>query len=173
MPATGKVTTTLGEFADQADDVEGGAVALRIKAPVPPQLVDNLRKLRKLELLTDEVVWSLVAQAPIDPLGVYGAMKDMGTWAFSGVDFTMVQVLAKAKDVPVALMRIDLMSDAITFVALEKGLLVQVSIIEPGFMEELLRRPGATEGTVLALIQHHMKGAIDKGLANAGVSMMR
>jgi hypothetical protein len=173
MTFTGKVTTTLGEFADQADDVEGGAVALRIKAPVPPQLVDNLRKLRKLELLTDEVVWSLIAQAPIDPLGVYGAMKDMGVWAFSGVDFTMVQVLAKAKDVPVALMRIDLMSDDITFVALEKGQLVQVSVIEAAFMEETLRRPGATETSVLALIQQHMKGAIDKGLLNAGVSAMR
>lgn len=165
---------TLGQFVENIEDVEDASVSLRAKAPVPPKLVENLRSLKKLELLTDEVVWSLLAQAPIDPLGVYGAMKGMGAWAFSPIDFTMVQVLAKTKDMPVALMRIDLMSDDIVFVALdEKKQLVQVSIIEADFLAAKMATPGTTEQSVLALIQQHMKGAIDTGLKNAGLTVMR
>jgi hypothetical protein len=160
-------TLSLGEYADSALDLEVAHVTVKIQSPMP-RLVDNLKTLRKLELLTDEVVMSLLAQAPIDPLGIYGAMKYMGAWAFSPLDFTMVQIIAKKGDAPVALMRIDLMSDDITFVALEKGQLVQVSVLEADFIAEKLRTPGTTEGTILTLIQTHMKEAIDKGLRNAG-----
>jgi hypothetical protein len=160
-------TLTLGEFTDNAMDLDGAHVMLKVQAPLP-KLVDNLKTLRRLELLTDEVVLSLLAQAPIDPLGVYGAMKHMGVWAFSPLDFMMIQVLAKKGDLPVALMRLDLMSDDITFVALEKGQLVEVSVLEANFIAEKLRTPGATEENILYLIQTHMKGAIDQGLRNAG-----
>ena len=170
---------SLGEFVDlvvpddsnDTPDVEAALVALKAKAPLPPKMVENLRKLKKLELLTDEVIWSLLAQAPIDPLGVYGAMKGMGVWAFSPVDFTMVQVLAKSGNMPVALMRIDLMSDDLVFVALnEQKHLVQCSVIEADFLASKLASPNATEQSILALIQQHMKGAVDTGLKNAGVA---
>lgn len=160
-------TLSLGEYANGALDHDDVAhVTIKVQAPLP-RFVDNLKTLSRLELLTDEVVLSLLAQAPIDPLGVYGAMKHMGVWAFSPLDFTVMQVLAKKGDLAVALMRIDLMSDDITFVALEEGQLVQVSVLEADFIAEKLRTPGTTEASILHLIQTHMKGAIDQGLRNA------
>jgi hypothetical protein len=159
---------SLGQFVDGADDLEEAHVVLKVRAPMPPRLVENLRTLRRLDLLTDEVVMSLLAQAPIDPLGIYGAMKHMGAWAFSPHDFTMVQVLAKKGNKPVALMRIDLMSDDITFVALEKNQLVQTSVLEAHYLVEEMQRAGMTETNILRIIQDHMKGAVDTGLRNAG-----
>jgi len=157
---------SLGEFVDSAEDLEVAHVALKVLAPVPPRLVENLKALRRLELLTDEVVVSLLAQAPIDPLGIYGAMKHMGTWAFSPLDFTMVQVLAKKGDQPIALMRIDLMSNDMTFVALEKKQLVEKSVITADYFVAQLQTPGTTETHILRLIQKHMKDAVDAGQRN-------
>lgn len=159
---------SFGEFVDSAEDLEVAHVALKVQAPMPPRLIENLRTLRRLELLTDEVVVSLLAQAPIDPLGIYGAMKHMGAWAFSPLDFTMVQVLAKKGAQPVALMRIDLMSDDITFVVLEKNQLVQKSVLAADYLAEQLKTPGTSETYILGIIQRHMKSAMDVGRRNAG-----
>lgn len=160
-------TLSLGEYINGALDYDSAQLMVKVKAPLP-RFVDNLKTLSRLELLTDEVVLSLLAQAPIDPLGVYGAMKHMGVWAFSPIDFTMIQVLAKKGDLAVALMRIDLMSDDMTFVALDKGHLVEVSVLEADFIAQKLKEPGATEAKILHLIQNQMKRAIDQGLQNAG-----
>lgn len=160
-------TLSLGEYINGALDYDSAQLMVKVKAPLP-RFVDNLKTLSRLELLTDEVVLSLLAQAPIDPLGVYGAMKHMGVWAFSPIDFTMVQVLAKKGDLAVALMRIDLMSDDMTFVALDKGHLVEVSVLEADFVAQKLKESGATEAKILHLIQNQMKRAIDQGLQNAG-----
>ena len=161
------VPLSLGAFVQSAEDLEVAHLALKAKAPFPPKLIENLRRLRTLELLTDEVVLSLLAQAPIDPLGIYGAMKHMGVWAFSPVDFTMVQILAKKGDTPVALMRIDLMSDDIAVVALKDKQLVVHSRIGAEDIADLLGNPGASEGSVMAFIQRRMKSAIEEGLRNA------
>lgn len=157
---------SLRDLSDTADSVENAIVAIRVAGGLTPALANNLKQLVRLELLTDEVIWAILAQAPIDPLGVYGAMKHMGVWALSVSDFTMVQVLAKVGATPVAAMRIDLMSDDMTFVVWEAQQLVLRSTLSAGEIEEILRKPGTTENTVLSCIDKHMRQAVTLGTRN-------
>lgn len=159
-------TLLLEDLVETADSVENAIVAIKVSGGLTPALANNLKQLARLELLTDEVIWAILAQAPIDPLGVYGAMKHMGVWALSVSDFTMVQVLAKIGAVPVAAMRIDLMSDDLTFVAWENQQLVMKSTLSSGEIEATLRKPGTTENTVLSLIDKHMRQAVTHGTRN-------
>jgi len=158
---------SLVDFAAGGDECEEGAVALEIAAATSPRVVDNLRRLRRLDLLTDEVVWALVGQAPIDPLGLYGALKHRGVWAFSPLDFTVVQVLAKKGPMPVAVMRIDLISNEMVFVALEAGQLVVHSRIPPEQLEGKLQEPGASEASILSMIQRFIDHTVAAGYAAA------
>ena len=161
---------SLAEFAeegDAGDEGDEGAVALEVAAATTPRVLENLRRLRRLDLLTDEVVWALVGQAPIDPLGVYGALKPRGAWAFSPLDFTVVQVLAKQGAMPVAAMRIDLLSNELVFVALEAGQLVVHARLPPEQLEAKLREPGCTEATILAWLQGYIDEAVQAGYAAA------
>jgi hypothetical protein len=158
---------SLAEYADEEDGCAEGAVALQVAAATTPRVLENLRRLRRLDLLTDEVVWALVGQAPIDPLGLYGALKNRGAWAFSPLDFTVVQVLAKKGALPVAAMRVDLLSNDIVFVALEAGQLVARASISRDQLESKLREPGCSETVVLAWLKGYIDEAVVAGYAAA------
>jgi len=158
---------SLAEFADEEDECQWGAVALGVAAATTPRVLENLRRLRRLDLLTDEVVWALVGQAPIDPLGLYGALKHHGVWAFSPIDFTVVQVLAKKGALPVAAMRVDLLSNDVVFVALEGGQLVARASISRDQLEVKLREPGCSEAVVLAWLKGYIDEAVVAGYAAA------
>ena len=158
---------SLADFADEEDECSEGAVALQVAAATTPRVLENLRRLRRLDLLTDEVVWALVGQAPIDPLGLYGALKNHGVWAFSPLDFTVVQVLAKKGALPVAAMRVDLLSNDIVFVALEGGQLVARASISRDQLEAKVREPGCSEAVVLAWLQGYIDEAVVAGYAAA------
>ncbi len=157
-------TLSLGEWVEQAHDVEDAYVRLRVKGALPPRVIENLRHLHRLDLLTDEAVLSLIGQAPIDPVGVFGALKGIGAWAFQGMDFTVVRVLAKDGSLPIALMRIDLLSDDIVFVALKNKQLVEHSRISSEEMVAKFREPGATEKGIMAWIEEKANAAVEAGL---------
>ncbi len=158
---------TLAQFADQGAEREEGLVALKFEGALPPQVIDNLRRLRRLDLLTDEVVLALLGQAPIDPLGVFGALKHRGVWAFQPLDFTVVQVLARKGAQPVAVMRIDLISDDMVFVALKDGQLVERSHITRDQLEAKLRERGTTEDGILAWLQEFINDTVAAGLGGS------
>jgi hypothetical protein len=158
---------SLAEFADDEGECQGGAVSLEVDAVTTPRVLENLRRLRRLDLLTDEVIWALVGQAPIDPLGLYGALKQRGVWAFSPLDFTVVQVLAKKGPTPVAVMKVDLVSNDVVFVALEGGQLVAHASISRDELEAKLREPGCSEASILAWLKGYIDAAVVAGYAAA------
>lgn len=158
---------SLIEYVDAAEDFDGAEVTLQIKGLVPPATIANLRQLKRLSLLSEEVLLSLIGQAPIDPFGVYGALQHTGVWAFSAVDFTAIQVLAKKGAQPVALMRIDLMSDDITLVALKKGQLVVHTTLEADFIVSKLQEPGVTEDEIFRWLKGYVDAAVSDGMTNA------
>jgi hypothetical protein len=149
------------------DGEGGGSLELPLKGALSPKLLDNMKRLRRLGLLEGEVMLSLLAQAPVDPLGVYGALRHHGVWAFQAFDCTMVQILAKVKDTPVALMRLDLLSDDITFVALQHGKLVERSTLSGEEIARQLRVTGMTEDKMMAWLTGHMAQTAKEGLAAA------
>ena len=158
-------TLSCDEFLD---DEGGDALLLPLKGTPLPRLLDNMKRLRRLGLLEGDVMLSLLAQAPVDPLGVYGALRSHGVWAFQALDFTMVQVLAKVKNDPVALMRLDLLSDDLTFVALQDGKLVERSTLSGDEIARQLRVAGMTEDKMMAWFTGHMTQTAKEGLAAAG-----
>lgn len=154
---------TLQEFIKQADDATDAGLKLRTGGPALPTTLATFNKLDRLDLLTDEVVLALIGQANLDPLGLYGAMKSMGVWAFNAIDFTMVQVLAKVKDVPVAIMRLDLFTDDLVFVVLKEGQLVEHEKLAVEDLVAQLKEPGMTETGFKAWLTDHMRAAIKAG----------
>lgn len=146
-----------------AVDDEALPVTLRmtVRTLAPPTL-KALRQLKDLGLLDDEIVLSLVGQAPIDPIGLYEALRDSGTWAFSALDFTVIQVLAKKRDKPVAAMRIDLLSDDLTFIVLRDGKLVEHSTKSGEELAALV-----VGRTLRTWLDEATRAVIEEGFANS------
>lgn len=154
---------TLEEFVDKGGH-ERACVVLDVAA-LPPTAVENLRKLKRLGLLTGEAIFCLVGQAPLDPYGIFGALQSFGPWAFQPLDFTALSILAKKGAKPVALMRIDLLSDDLTFVALKGEALEQHDVLLGEDLIARMRVPGTKATDVTALIRGKMKAAVDAGMA--------
>lgn len=156
---------SLDDLAARADEVSEGVLSVPFGAGLlPPTLMQNLRRLQRLDLLTGDTLLSLIAQAPIDPLGLYGALKHTAVWAFQPLDFTVVQVLASKGKTPVAVMRIDLMSNDITFVALQGGLLVEHHTLRAEEFAAKMQEGGMTEARILAWLQEHINETKAAGL---------
>lgn len=145
------------------DQGAGGEITLEAPALPTPNLVANLRHLKNLGVLSDETIWALVGQAPIDPIGLFAVLRNRGTWAFQPLDFTMLQILAKREGTPVALLRIDLMSDDMTFVVMKNQVLVEEFVVTAEETTKILAQPHITEDKVLIWLHRHMKRAIDIG----------
>jgi hypothetical protein len=155
---------TLEEYIARDDWSKKEKVTLELGA-LPKNAIDNLRKLQRLGLLTDEAVLCLVGQAPIDPYGIFGALQSFGPWALQPLDFTAISILAKKGAQPVALMRIDLLSDDLTFVVLHDKQLVQHSGVTGDEMMRRLAMPGMKASMFTAWLRGQMKAAVDAGLA--------
>jgi hypothetical protein len=151
----------LEEFVDDVDEIENAGLLLHASNMMARSTIDNLRKLRRLGLLHDDAILALIGRAPVDPLNLYGAMKDMGVWAFQPRDFTVIQVLKKEGPEPVAAMRLDLLSDDLDFIVLRDGQLVLREHISS---EELSEVTGERLQSWLA---EKIKATIDEGTAAA------
>lgn len=156
---------TLDEFVAREGADEKATITLEVGA-LPPNVLENLRKLQRLGLLTDEAVLCLVGQAPIDPYGIFGAMQAYGPWAFQPLDFTAVSILGKKGANPVALMRIDLLSNDLTFVALKKGQLVQHSVVTSDELMQRMATPGMDALKFAEWLREQMKSTLDAGMAD-------
>ncbi len=159
------IRLSLKGFLEDGEDLSAGTIEVPFTGMPSPKVVDVLKRLDRLDLLSGEVILALLGQAPIDPLGVYGALKHTGVWAFSSLDCTMIQVLAKKKDTPVALMRIDLLSNDIIFVALQNKQLVEIATITATQMEDKLREEGMTEGRIMDWLKRYINDTVATGLA--------
>lgn len=90
----------------------------------PPLLLERLAKLARLGLLNGDVIMALVAQAPIDPLGLAGHLvkQNPAGWAFSSIDCSIVRVLVRTADKAVAAaVRVDLLDDGVETLVLNKA----------------------------------------------------
>lgn len=108
---------------------------MELRDHAPPSLLERLAKLERIGLLNGDVLMSLIAQAPIDPLNLFATIQQTspGEWVFSGIDFGVVRVLARtsAKRVAAAI-RIDLMDSSIsTLVLSQAGQLTPYQRYEP------------------------------------------
>lgn len=119
---------TLREGADPRRDASADPVArevtLQLWDHAPPSLLERLAKLDRIGLLNGDVLMSLVAQAPIDPLNLFAAIQQAspGAWAFSGIDFGVVRVLARtAAGGVAAAIRIDLMDSSVSTLVLNQA----------------------------------------------------
>lgn len=129
----------LREGADPRKDASSDPVArvleLDLHDHAPPGLLERLAKLDRIGLLGGDVLMSIVAQAPIDPLNLFSVVRQAspGDWAFSAIDFGVVRVLARddRKNVSAAI-RIDLMDSSVTtLVTNQVGQLTQFRRYEP------------------------------------------
>ncbi len=110
-----------------------------------PAVFKNLAKLKKLGICTMDAVMALVGQAPIDPVNLMGTLMQANPegWAFSAIDFSMVRVLSRtAKKTVAAALRVDLMSNVIATLVLNKAnqlTIYKTLEVEPreGMMEQI------------------------------------
>lgn len=144
-------------------NTEGAFVKLPLTKALPG-VVENMRRLERLGLLTEEVFLSIVASAPIDPHGLLRALQQhIPYWTFQPFNCTVLTVLAKVKDEPVALMQLDLVSDDIIFIARQKKQLVQVEALTADEVVAVFRRPGITPEQVWAWFSEHIAQTVRTG----------
>lgn len=151
----------LAEYVKQEATGERAIVTLEVEG-LPPDVLANLRRMDRLGVLSDETVLCLIGQAPVDPCGFYAALKPHSHWAFQPLDFTALCVLAKDGDIPIALMRIDLMSDDITFVVRRNKQLVQHSVILADDIMTQLAGVESREATFMHLISGKAAEVVDE-----------
>lgn len=115
---------SLAQLAGTDEPSLPARVMLVLDEVPPPDALENLRKLEKLGILHSRAVFSLLAQAPIDPINLVGTLMRLlpDGWVFSAFDFSMMRVLSRSPASTVhAAMHVDLMGDTIKFLALSKG----------------------------------------------------
>lgn len=98
----------------------GHVVELELSDDAPPGLLERLAKLDRLGLLNGDALMSIVAQAPIDPLNLFAALRaaSPATWVFSAIDFGAMRILSRDDQGCVsAALRIDLMDSSVTTLA--------------------------------------------------------
>ena len=158
-------TIGLKEFLRAANDNSSEEAVLTLSgSAATPKLLENLRRLDRLGLLTEEVVFSYLAQAPVDPLGIYGALRErIPDWQFQALDCTVLTILAKVKDEPVAAMRLDLMSDDIIFIARQGRKLVQVDQAPAEEVLAVMRARAATPDAVWQYFDQKIRRAVALG----------
>lgn len=155
---------TLREGADPrknaSTDPTFREVTLRLRDHAPPSLLERLAKLDRMGLLNGDVLMSLIAQAPIDPLNLFSAIQQTSPdgWAFSGIDFGVVRVLARTSAGGVAAaIRIDLMDSSVsTLVLNQAGQLTPFHRFEPDPAEGdhiLLRVQAMCDAAVAAAVR--------------------
>lgn len=117
-------------------------VEMSTKEPLPPQLYDRLSRLQRLGLLNGDVILSLLAQAPVDPIGLVSTLmkQQPALWVFSAIDGCVVRVLARNGDEVAAAIRVDILSDDVQTMARASGKLQPYQTFQPLSSQ---REPGA------------------------------
>lgn len=156
-------TQTLTEFTEA--EPRKGIVSLVVttSSTPPPRLREKLQHLENLGLPLDDVVLSLAAQAPIDPFGVFGALRALGPWAFQSADCTAMLVLDRQDKEVRSAMKIDLLSDDIAFLAMRGPAFETVKALTGEQISAWLAEDGMTEGLILKRIEACAQAAVAAG----------
>ncbi len=155
---------TLREGADPQKDAStdptAREVTLLLRDHAPPSLLERLAKLDRMGLLNGDVLMSLIAQAPIDPLNLFTTIQQSSPdgWAFSGIDFGVVRVLARTSAGNVsAAVRIDLMDSSVsTLVLSQAGQLTPFQRYEPSGDDILERVQAMCDAAIAASVRESM-----------------
>jgi len=119
-------STTLEGFLDvlqngDTKEIENTSLCLK-GASRHVETLNNLARLKHLGLLNDTLIFSLLAHAPLDPLGIFELLSAYLTaWEFNPHDLSVMFILAKEKDQPIALLQVDLLTNAVNFYANKDG----------------------------------------------------
>ena len=121
-------TFTLASLTDKADEIlevePPYEIKLTVNEHITAQVIENLRKLKRLGLCTGDGVMAILGQAPIDPINLVGTLMQLqpDCWTFVAIDFSMIRILAQNKKKQVsAALRVDLMGSSISGLALNKA----------------------------------------------------
>ena len=143
----------------------GESVTVTLKSPMIPRALQKLSHLERLGLLREEVLFSVIAAAPIDEHRVLRALRTYLThWTFEASTCSVIAILAKERDAPVALMRLDLLTDDIIYVARQAGQLVEVEKTPAEETLALFNTPGITPDQAWGWFQVRINRTIDRGL---------
>lgn len=148
------MTLREGAPSHDASDPVAREVTMVLRDHAPPTLLERLAKLDRMGLLNGDVLMSLVAQAPIDPLNLFATIQQTSPneWAFSGIDFGVVRVLARnAVGNVSAAVRIDLMDSSVSTMVLgQSGQLTVFDRYEPEGSGILQRVQAMCDAAVIA-----------------------
>ena len=131
MPAVTLTDIVAGsDSPDLPVDVRG----ISLESVPPISALENLKKMHRMGILHGDAIFSLIAQAPIDPLNLMGTL--LGAlpegWTFSAQDFAMVRVLSQgSKKLVAAAIQVDLLgSTVITYARNRANQLVMFDMID-------------------------------------------
>lgn len=145
----------------------GGAELEIDTSSAPPSFLSLLRRLDRLELLRDDVLVSMLGQAPCDPYGIFGALKQhLNNWEFEPGSCSIMSILAKKGDLPVAILQVDLLSGDLVFIARQEGKLEVVDNVTAHQLLTYMRTSGVTGEMVWDYINSFIERAITKGQAS-------
>jgi hypothetical protein len=154
----------LPEYMKASGWMHGQPLELMVQPDaVTPQLVSVLHALEGVGQLTEQAIMALLAQAPIDPFRLIGPLgRRLGGWTLNPQNATLVSVLAKRGNQPVALCVADLISSRVAFVALRNGQLAEVSAHEPEVLAERLGALGSVE-RLIDWLEPSLRAAVAEG----------
>lgn len=115
-----------------------------------------------LGLPLDEAVLSLASLAPIDPFGVFGALRPMGRWVFQADTFSAMCIVDQEGNDIKAAMQIDLITDDMVFLAHNDGKIFVVSRLGGDDIAAWLREPEITEKVIFERIGLLIQQAVIK-----------
>lgn len=144
-------------------------VEMHVLEGFPPAFLDHLACLERLGILNGDVIISVVAQAPLDPLGLVRLLKSRSPegWAFSTLDCSLVRVIGRdAHGRVAAAVRVGLLDNVVeTTVAGADGQIVTHQRFDP-VAECETRLPGLwIVDKVQDLCDVAVKAALSNGLA--------
>lgn len=122
-----------------------------------PQTLELFRKMDRLGLLTDEAVFSLLSQAPVDPYGIYAGLRQhMEGWQFDALKFCQLAIIAKVGNEPVAIMQVDLLCGDVHFITSNKGKLELLYTLTTDTILEVATKHKNSPEKVWEWFEHHI-----------------
>lgn len=156
---------TLQEYIKSADSIDKDEITITIDPrTITPGVDDVFRKLNRLGLLHDKVIMSLIAQAPMDPLGLVSFCNTLGGWEFYPENFSVRKVLARnasEKKEPTAFMIIDVLGNDMIFIARKGNEFVTTKTITRDTLLLMLENSSQREQDLQKIIEDSITETVD------------
>lgn len=124
---------------------------------------DVFRKLERLGLLTEKVIMSLIAQAPIDPAGMLAFCSSLGGFEFIADNFAARKVLSRDKTTnePTSAMMVDVLSNDIIFLVSQGGEFVVHKMLTLADVEKRLEGKENREEALQGLLETEIMNTME------------